>query len=241
MADHLKNSGTGRRFPPSIHHQLSGTPIRLLRLTDLKRVRAQIIRDTGMAPQICVFSDQTADMFIANEEVKEQLDRLHLVVGRVEPDRPIGTAQYLGKLLLPALELWTYSEEYISEEDGISNLPFIPPHCCLVGTVDPYSGYSYYGSILQLDEGGFEEVYNSQFVPRMFFDIKNEIAELRMQQRIALVPTDCASWTVIECVPPSAGWKRKANPAIPAIESEKDTNPHTNPHNQPSRLSRRER
>jgi hypothetical protein len=55
------------------------------RSMNLKRVRSQIIRDTGFAPDIVVFSDATADLFTNNEQVLDQLNKLHFIAGRVEP------------------------------------------------------------------------------------------------------------------------------------------------------------
>jgi hypothetical protein len=193
--------------------QPNATPI-----TDLKNVRSQIVRDTGMAPDIVVFSDQTADMFTNNEQVLTQLDKLHHIMGQIEPKRPAGTAQWLGRLLLPALEMWCCSEEYISETDGTTSLPFIPPNCAIVGVTNP-SGAAFYGSIIQLDTAGYEEVYQEKFVPRMMYDLPNETASIRIQSRPCLVPIDCASWVRLDCIPASP--KRKnGQPAIPAEESQ---------------------
>jgi hypothetical protein len=203
-------------FTPSIPwDQPNATPI-----TDLKNVRSQIIRDTGMAPDIVVFSDQTADLFTNNEHVLTQLDKLHHIMGQIEPRRPAGTAQWLGRLLLPALEMWCYSEEYIDEFDGKTTLPFIPSNSAICGVTTP-SGICFYGSILQLNEDGYEEVFQEKFVPRMMFDLPNETASLRIQSRPCLVPVDCASWTRIDCIPATP--KRKlgnGGPAIPAEESQ---------------------
>jgi hypothetical protein len=127
--------------PPIPWHQPGATPI-----TDLKAVRSQIIRDTGRAPDIVVFSDRTADLFAGNQQVLDQLNKLHFVVGQIEPTRPTGTAQWLGRLLLPALEMWAYSESYIDEYDGESVSDFVPPWAALVGTTQP-SGFTYFGSV----------------------------------------------------------------------------------------------
>jgi hypothetical protein len=62
-------------------------------IDDLKAVRSQIIRDTGVAPDVCIFSDATADLFCKNPQVLEQLNKLHFVVGQIQPTRPAGTAQ----------------------------------------------------------------------------------------------------------------------------------------------------
>jgi hypothetical protein len=171
-------------------------------ISDLKAVRSQIIRDTGVAPDIVVFSDRTADLFTASDQVQTQLNKLHFVVGQIEPTRPAGTAQWLGRLLLPALEMWAYSESYIDEFDGESVSDFIPPWACLVGTTNP-SGFTYFGSLAQVDEPGFEETYGIKLVPRLYYDLHNETAEYRLQCRPTLVPWDVRSFTLINCTPPA--------------------------------------
>jgi hypothetical protein len=173
-----------------------------LPITDLKNVRSQIIRDTGVAPDVVVFSDRTADLFTSAQQTLDQLNKLHFVVGQLEPTRPAGTAQWLGRLLLPALEMWAYSESYIDEFDGESVNDFIPPWACIVGTTQP-SGFTYFGSISQVgDDSGFEEAYGVQLTPRLYYDAHNETAEYRLQARATLCPWDVASWTVINCTTP---------------------------------------
>jgi hypothetical protein len=203
-------------FTPTVpwtDHQ-NATPI-----TDLKAVRKQIIAATGLAPDLLVMSDAVADNFTACDQVLTQLDRLHYIVGQIEPARPKGTAQWLGRLLLPALEMWAYSEEYIDEFDGVSLAPMIPEHRCIVGVTQP-SGYQYWGSILQMDTGGFEESGNTKLIPRLLYDLKNEVSEYRLQARPALVPLDAATWTVINAFPPPPPPPRKVALPTEATEPE---------------------
>jgi hypothetical protein len=82
---------------------------------------------------------------------------------------------------------------------------FVPPWAAIVGTTQP-SGFTYFGSVSQVasDAGGFEEAYGVQLVPRIWYDEHNETAEYRLQSRATLCPWDVASWTVINCTPPSA-------------------------------------
>ena len=192
-------------------------------ISDLKEVRSQIIQSTGMAPDILVMSDAVADAFTRSEQVLDQLNRLHFIAGQIQPARPAGTAQWLGRLLMPALEMWVYSEMYIDESDGVSVAPMIPPQCALVGCTTPSTtGMAWWGSILQLDENGFQEVFNEKYVPRMLWDLPNESASYRLQSRPCLVPLDCSSFTRLDCIPPPATPKRKNGqpPAIPAEESQ---------------------
>jgi len=169
-------------------------------ITDLKAVRSQIIRNTGQAPDVVVFSDRTADLFTGNQQVLDHLNKLHFVVGQIEPTRPTGTAQWLGRLLLPALEMWAYSESYIDEYDGETVSDFVPPWAAIVGTTQP-SGFTYFGSASQVaGDQGFEEAYGVQLVPRLWYDEHNETADYRLQCRATLCPWDVASWTVINCM-----------------------------------------
>ena len=94
----------------------------------------------------------------------------------------------------------------------------IPAHAALVGTTNP-SGFVHYGSILQLEEGGYTESERLKLVPRMMYHLPNETAQYRLQSRPCLVPFDAASWTVINCVPPPSN-ARRAKLAIPAEESQ---------------------
>jgi hypothetical protein len=192
--------------------QPTATPI-----TDLKAVRSQIIRDTGVAPDVVVFSDRTADLFTGNQQVLDQLNKLHFVVGQLEPTRPSGTAQWLGRLLLPALEMWAYSESYIDEFDGETVNDFIPPWAAIVGTTQP-SGFTYFGSVSQVDED-FEETLGVKLVPRLYYDQHNETAEYRLQCRATLCPWDVASFTLIHCTPPMAR-KGLRSVSIPTEASE---------------------
>jgi hypothetical protein len=114
--------------------------------------------------------------------------------------------------------MWVYSEEYIDESDGVSTAPMIPRHAALVGTTSP-TGFSYYSSIIQLDQAGYEQSFQLKLVPRLLYDLKGETAEFRLQSRPVLIPLDCASWTVTNCVPPPAASTRK-KVAIPTEASE---------------------
>jgi hypothetical protein len=188
-------------------------------LQDLKIVRASIIAATGSAPDILVLSDQAADAMLSNPIVQGQLDHLHMIVGQIQPTRPAGTAQWLGRLLFPALEMWSYSECYIDETDEVTVTPMIPPHCAIVGTSVP-SGTAFYGSILQMDDDGFTESAQAKLVPRIITDLKNEDSEIRVQSRPCLVPNDVMSWTLINVTQPPVDYLCKAKNGGPAIEAE---------------------
>lgn len=78
-------------------------PVNSNPIQDLKNVRSAIIATTGVAPDLAIMSDAVADVFVSHPVVAEQLNKLHLVIGAVIPQRPEGTAQYLGRLLYQRL------------------------------------------------------------------------------------------------------------------------------------------
>ena len=78
--------------------------------------------------------------------------------------------------------MWAYSEAYIDEFDGESVSEFVPPWAALVATTQP-SGFTYFGSIAQVSENGFEESHIMQLLPRMYYDEHNESASYRLQSR----------------------------------------------------------
>src|SRR5262249_6665625 len=96
-----------------------------------------------------------------------------------------------------------YSESYLDEYDGVTVSDFIPSWSVIVGTTEP-SGFTYFGSISQVDEPGFEEAYGVQLTPRLWYDLHYETAEYRLQCRATLVPFDVASWSLIAATTPMA-------------------------------------
>jgi hypothetical protein len=180
-------------------------------------VSDQIVADTGQPPDVLVMSPKVTKAFLANEQVTDQLNKLHLVMGSVQPDRPRGSAQYLGRLYLPSLELWSYAEKYIDEFDGVSLAPMIPDHRAIVGTTEP-SGFQYWGNVIQMEESGFTNNEGMKLIPRLTYETENEVAQYRVQARPCLVPLDAASWTVVNAIAPSAPPPRKSDIPTEATE-----------------------
>jgi hypothetical protein len=211
--------GYGSGVPTEFDPALPWDDPSALIIDDLVTVSDQIVADTGQPPNMLVMSPKVTKAFLANPQVKDQLDRLHLVTGSIRPDRPRGSAQYLGSLYLPSLEMWSYSEKYIDEFDGVSLAPMIPDYRAIVGTTDP-SGFQYWGSIIQMEESGFTESAQMKLIPRLDYDTHNEIAQYRLQSRPCLVPLDVASWTMVNALAPPPPPPRNASNHTPSIPTE---------------------
>lgn len=197
-------------------------------IDDLAAARSMIVTATGLVPDVCILSEQSARCLFASRQVREQLDVLRLVQGQIQPRRPIGSAQWLGRLLYPALELYSYGGMYLDELDGSTPTPFCPPWTALIGVSG--GGTTWYGSIIQLTDDGYEEIYGKEFVPRLHFNVGSETGELRVKSRPLICPQDVMATVVLRTLPYPSPHKRKPNggPSIPAEESQPQR-PNHNP------------
>lgn len=162
-------------------------------LADLKSWRQKIIKATGKTPNICIMSDNVVDAFIGNSVVKELLDIQRLNVGAIEPSYQGNGVTFIGKLPSLGLEIYSYTEYYISDDEDETEAQLIPDGKVIVGAVN--SGKRYYGAVTQKEKGSWI-TYEGTRVPKYTTDDKNEIDELRLTARPLPTPEDVDSWVV---------------------------------------------
>lgn len=164
-------------------------------LADLKIWRQKIIKATGKTPDICIMADNVVDHFIKNETVQKLLDLQRLNVGAIEPSYKGEGVTFIGKLPSLGLEIYSYTEYFIDDDDAEKQL--IPDGKVIVGVSK--SGKRYYGSVTQKEKGAWT-TYEGIRVPKYTNDDKNEIDELRLTSRPLPTPEDVDSWLVATVV-----------------------------------------
>lgn len=76
----------------------------------LQDLEEKIHKSSGLNVDTVIMSRSAAKAFMANKEVRELLDKLHIMAGTIAPaDLPNG-AKYIGHLLNPAVDLYVYDE-----------------------------------------------------------------------------------------------------------------------------------
>jgi hypothetical protein len=179
---------------PATKWDATGDPI-----ADLVSASNTIVAASGLLPDTLVLGADCLTAFLNNTKVQDQLNKLHLVTGGIQPSPPqgVGTAQLIGKLFRPYLSLYGYSEAY--EDETTSTLkPMIADNVCLLGCSTSPAVTSY-GSITQTEQDGRVETYaDIKFVPRQLATPREDRHELRMACRPCLIPYDLASWAVIQ-------------------------------------------
>lgn len=162
-------------------------------LANLKTWRQQVIKSTGKTPNICIMSDNVVDVFIKNEGIQKLLDIQRLNVGAIEPTYQGQGVTFVGKLPSLGLEIYSYTEYYISDDEDETEAQLIPDGKVIVGATN--SGKRYYGAVTQKEKGSWI-TYEGTRVPKYTTDDKNEIDELRLTARPLPTPEDVDSWVV---------------------------------------------
>ena len=168
-------------------------------IKDLTNAANTIIANSGLVPDTVVMGADALSAFLNNPVVQEQLNRLHLVVGGIQPAAPegIGTAQFIGTLYRPYVSIFGYAETY---EDEATNAlkPMIGAKDILIGC-SKSPALTSYGSVAQVEQDGETRSYSDlKFVPRKLATPKEDRTELRIVSRPCLIPYDLASWAVIK-------------------------------------------
>ena len=166
---------------------------------DLANAASAITAASGLVADTVVMGADALAAFLNNATVQSQLDKLHLIVGGIQPAAPegVGTAQFIGRLFRPYVSVFGYSETY---EDEASNVlkPMIAPKDVLIGCSKSPATTSF-GSITQIEQSGEAASYSDlKFVPRRLATPKEDRVELRIASRPCLIPYDLASWAVIK-------------------------------------------
>jgi hypothetical protein len=169
---------------------------------DLSSAANAIIAASGLVPDTVVMGADVLRAFLNNTTVQSQLDKLHLIVGGIQPSAPtgVGSAQLIGRLYRPYVSVYGYAETYEDESTNALK-PMIAPKDVLLGC-SKSPALTSYGGVSQIEQDGETRSYSDlKFVPRKLATPKEDRVELRIVSRPCLIPYDLASWAVIRPLP----------------------------------------
>lgn len=157
----------------------------------LASVRKEIIKQSGISPDVAILGEEAAKAFVNHPVIKEMFDKLNISLGKIEPTLKSESITFIGKLPGLGLEIYTYDEYY--EDDNGDLVPLVPVTDILVGRTKQ-GGFAY-GAITQLEEKRFN-TYEGRLVPKQWADQANETIMLRLSSRPVPKPADVNSWFV---------------------------------------------
>jgi len=172
----------------TVENAETSTPI-----DDLQEISDKIAESTGRRPDIVVLGKTALKGFLASKQVQAYFDMHRYDFGFIQPSLKTTQVQYIGRLLMPAVELYYYAEAYVDEETN-KTLPFVPDNKVLIACRNIFS--IKYGAVTQ-QENGVKNTYMGELVPKYEAVDHEEISWLKVTSKPVPVPFDIDAWGVI--------------------------------------------
>jgi len=132
------------------------TPIR-----NLRDWRKLISKDSGVVATDCIFGSGAYEYFLNSEDVRGStsgrnslFDLMRVNLGQIDPRDMGNGVNYIGRITELNLDVWTYDEWYLDEDDNETEKPMIPDNMVLLGSRNAYTKRQY-AMIQDLDVGDF--------------------------------------------------------------------------------------
>ena len=162
-------------------------------LVRLRKVRKKIIKDTGKAPDIALFSSDVIEDFITNPFVEKAMNMLNYKNVVIQPRVVDPALTFYGRIAELDLDIYTYDEWFLNDEGDEEAM--IPAGTVLMGHSSG-EGQIEYGLVTQMEDKKWHS-YEGKLVPKRWADENNEVEMLRLTSRPLPRPYDVASWAVI--------------------------------------------
>lgn len=169
-------------------HLASVNPLRILR-----QVRKKIIKATGKAPDMMIFSSDVIEEFMENPHIVKAMDVLNMKNVKIEPRVVDDALTFYGRIAELDMDIYTYDEWFLNDEG--EDEAMVPPGTVLMAH-STGEGQFEYGLVTQMEDKVFRS-YEGKLVPKVWADEKDEVKKVRMTSRPIPRPFDVDSWAVI--------------------------------------------
>ena len=149
-----------------------------------RRIRKKIIKDTGRAP----------DMMIFSTDVIKAMNVLNMKNVEIRPRVVDPALTFYGRIADLDMDIYTYDEWFLNDEGDEESM--VPPGTVLMGHSDG-EGQVEYGHVTQMEDDKKFHSYEGKLVPKVWADEKDEIKKIRLTSRPLPRPYDVESWAVI--------------------------------------------
>lgn len=156
-------------------------------------LRKKIIKDTGKAPDIAIFSSDIMEDFVTNPFITKAMDVLNMKNVVIQPRVVDSALTFYGRIAELDLDLYTYDEWFVNDEGEDESI--VPPGTVLLGHSDG-EGQFEYGLVTQMEDKKFHS-YEGKLVPKVWVDENSEVKKVRLTSRPLPRPFDVDSWAVI--------------------------------------------
>lgn len=161
-------------------------------LDDLQAMYDTVGDGCGEYPTMVIMGAGALKDFMASKQILEALDKRHFIIGEIAPAVRSKHVQYIGKLLRPNVEIYTYAESYVNDNGDTEK--FIPDNKVVVACDDIFE--IVYGAVTQM-ENGEHHSYEGELVPKYWVNEGDDIANVRVTSKPIPVPFDVNAWGIL--------------------------------------------
>ena len=161
---------------------------------DLKKIRLEIVKASGINPDVVVMAQNVADLFLEDTSVMKLLDNRRISIGIIEPKIKQDGVTYLGTLTALGLELYAYNEWFV-DDDGVEKA-LMPDDYLVMGRTG--LGERLYGAVTQIESDGEFYTYEGIRVPKVWADQGHDRKMIRVASRPLPKPEDVDSWYTLK-------------------------------------------
>jgi hypothetical protein len=164
-------------------------------LDDLQTMVEAIAASCGQYPSIVIMGKAALDGFLASAQVDAYFDKWNFNMGTIQPSIKSTQVQYIGRLLRPQVEIYTYAESYLDEANKLHK--FVPDEKVLVSCPKVFSPK--YAAHTQMENGVYV-THEGEDIPKYDAINHENKSELTLTSKPVLVPFDVDAWGTLTVV-----------------------------------------
>ena len=171
-------------------------------LKDLQEARLNVIKVSGVAPNVALFGTNAANVFVRNASVQTLLDNRRYELGLIEP--VIQSDSVVRFARVPGLECYSYAEYF--EDDAGQLFPMLPPDLVMLLSTNVQNKIVY-GAFTQLEDAKNKRwaTYQAARIPFVYGDEEGGALYYRLTSCPLPMPMDILGICIIEALPGGVG------------------------------------
>jgi hypothetical protein len=166
-------------------------------LADLETARLNVIKASGIAPNVALFGVNAAKVFIRNPQVSTLLDKQRFEIANITPIIQSNSVVRFGRV--PGMELYEYAEYF--EDDAGTIFPMLPDNFVMILSTDTPNKIVY-GAFTQLEDAKAQRfvTYQQSRIPFVYGDEEGGALFYRLTSCPLPMPADILGFRIIEAL-----------------------------------------
>lgn len=162
---------------------------------NLREWRLACMKDSGVTPNTLLMASDVVDIFTLHPKIKDRLDLRRLEVMGLAPVVQQDGVTYLGRLNDLGLDIFSYDNWYLDDQDNNTEKPFVPAKTIWMGSTNARFDLLY-GGVPETDDKESIFVIQGERVPRSWTEKDPPVRWVQLCARPLPVPHEIDSMYV---------------------------------------------